>query len=85
MWFQVIFMMIYACDLHTISTKAAAVSTKPKSSVIEIPNWGKVQGYQDQLAGKTVSVYLGIPYAKPPTGRLRFASEYTYSSTMLVL
>ena len=49
---------------------------KPKSLVIDIAKWGKVQGYQDELDGKNISVYLGIPYAQPPVGKLRFNGEY---------
>ena len=52
-----------------------ALVHKPTSPVIDITEWGKVQGYQDLFAGRSVSVYLGIPYAKPPTGNLRLAGE----------
>ena len=48
---------------------------KPKSVVVEIPSWGKVEGYKDKLDGKNISVYLGIPYAQPPVGKLRFSGK----------
>ena len=54
-----------------ILTKASSDS-KPKSATVEIPSWGKVEGYKDELDGKNISVYLGIPYAQPPVGKLRF-------------
>ena len=57
--------------LDLVFTTAA----KPRSAVIDILRWGKVQGYQDQLAGRNISVYLGIPYAQPPVGKLRFAGQ----------
>ena len=43
-----------------------------KSSVVEIST-GKVQGVVDlSRAGHAFEAFMGIPYAKPPVGRLRF-------------
>jgi len=35
-------------------------------------NLGKLSGIKDYQNGKTVHVYLGVPYAEPPIGELRF-------------
>ncbi|XP_023930957.1 uncharacterized protein LOC106152694 [Lingula anatina] len=34
---------------------------------------GTIRGFSKTLNGKTVNEYLGIPFAKPPVGNLRFA------------
>ena len=33
---------------------------------------GNVRGYSRQVLGHKVYRFLGIPYARPPTGRARF-------------
>ncbi|XP_077983791.1 uncharacterized protein LOC144438580 [Glandiceps talaboti] len=46
--------------------------------------YGKVTGFtvksHDALGGKNVDVFLGIPYAKPPTGSRRFRAPQTTDS-----
>ena len=43
------------------------------SPIVNITNWGMARGYQYNLLGKPVNVFLGIPFARPPTHNLRFA------------
>ena len=35
-------------------------------------NYGRVRGLRENVNGKYVDSFLGIPYAKPPVGDLRF-------------
>ncbi|KAK8776331.1 hypothetical protein V5799_030326 [Amblyomma americanum] len=42
-----------------------------ESPVVSIKN-GDVQGRAVEVLGKTVEVYMGIPFARPPVGNLRF-------------
>ena len=35
-------------------------------------NYGRVRGMRENVNGKYVDSFLGIPYAKPPVGDLRF-------------
>jgi carboxylesterase type B len=41
------------------------------SPVVET-NYGRVRGRNFHFGQHSVSAFLGIPYAKPPTGPLRF-------------
>lgn len=54
------------------STWALAV---PKEKVSRNTSYGEIQGYVGEvLPGKFVEYYLGVPYAAPPIGDLRFAN-----------
>lgn len=44
----------------------------PDDSVVVTTRSGKVLGYKVKELSTTVSVFLGIPYARPPVGSLRF-------------
>ena len=39
---------------------------------MDVEDFGRVTGRQQTVAGKTVDCFLGIPFAKAPTGDLRF-------------
>ena len=68
------FLIIYAVILLSAKPgheykSAVNNSTNPKTDIIEL-NDGKIQGiYNDDLS---VEVYAGIPFAKPPVGKLRW-------------
>jgi len=39
---------------------------------VDVENFGRVIGKQEEAVGKIVDCFLGIPFAKPPIGNLRF-------------
>ncbi|XP_064639370.1 acetylcholinesterase-like isoform X2 [Lineus longissimus] len=54
--------IILLCILQTIWTKDPTATTEK----------GRVRGVSYNVLGKTVDAYLGIPFAQPPLGGLRF-------------
>jgi len=48
-----------------------AVSTQQESKIVET-KYGQIQGQTIEFLGNKLNAYLGIPYAKPPVGELRF-------------
>ena len=49
-------------ELITRSSALISVETK----------LGTVIGYKQEVRNRTISVFYGLPYAEPPTGKLRF-------------
>ena len=46
--------------------------------------YGNIQGFEFKAErGSEAEVFLGIPFAKPPIGELRFEVCYEYKTTML--
>ena len=45
-----------------------------QTPVLVSTQYGDVEGNQTVLSGHTISRFLGIPFAKPPVGHLRFMS-----------
>ena len=62
-----------------------AVSSRERWTVGQIvqTSSGPVQGHAASNAGE-VSEYLGIPYAKPPIGELRFQPPIPFNGTQIV-
>lgn len=46
--------------------------TSEKNGVVVTTKWGKIRGFKEQVFGRDISTFLGIPYATPPVGSLRF-------------
>uniref|UniRef100_G3W685 Carboxylic ester hydrolase n=1 Tax=Sarcophilus harrisii TaxID=9305 RepID=G3W685_SARHA len=40
---------------------------------VAVTKYGVLLGKQTRVEGKAVNIYLGVPFAKPPVGKLRFA------------
>ncbi|AXA34200.1 carboxylesterase family protein [Francisella adeliensis] len=55
-----------------LSTTAQAKPDCDKSSEIISTNSGKLCGIQQQRSSQTAEAYLGVPFAKPPVGKLRW-------------
>ncbi|XP_017917494.1 PREDICTED: liver carboxylesterase isoform X3 [Capra hircus] len=67
-------MWLFALVLTSISTLTAWAGLPPSSPVVDTAQ-GRVLGKHVSLKGfaQPVAVFLGIPFAKPPLGSLRFA------------
>lgn len=65
---HVVFVVAVECVCFALLPKTRAHNAAP---VIQIGS-GLVSGLQFELEGKIVDAYLGIPYAQPPVGELRF-------------
>jgi len=72
--FHVIGLFVTVCTLFVSQLTRAELDEKQSSPVVQI-NSGAVVGKIENLPhGKSVYEYLGIPYAEPPVGELRFAA-----------
>lgn len=58
--------------IHTLLSMVSVLWYKlGESPIVEIP-LGKIQGVRSYLNNEPVKMFLGVPYAKPPVGSLRF-------------
>ena len=57
--------------------------TETKYAVLNITGIGQISGTRSTVDGKQVDAFLGIPFAKPPTGSLRFAAPVYTDLTSL--
>ena len=72
--FIVLIVVALAVPTAAVGDKVVAFNTKKKEDIIVETKEGKVRGVRYFLPtlAKSVIAYLGIPYAKPPTGHRRF-------------
>lgn len=78
-------MKLFTLVPHCCLTTASALLNAEDISAWEIgqavnTTSGSVQGHAASIAN-TVSEYLGIPFAKPTVGNLRFAAPVAYTGT----
>lgn len=66
--------MSHIYEIITILTLILVFTSSVFSSLIVNTNGGKIRGFESNsiLDGKKYYSFLGIPYAKPPLGDLRF-------------
>ena len=69
-------MSIFFLSLFRMTYNGVLIVLSCLSSVLHAQevetNAGRVQGYSEEIDGSTLDIYLGIPYARPPVGELRF-------------
>lgn len=57
------------------SLMSSVANSEEKTYIMRQTNYGVIKGYVDKIrVGKEVEKYLGVPYAQPPIGDLRFES-----------
>ena len=66
--------MVYAAPTSQQITRAELSYEKPRCPVVQTESGAVVGKIETLPHGKTVYKYLGIPYAEPPVGKLRFAA-----------
>uniref|UniRef100_A0A914HHN0 Acetylcholinesterase n=1 Tax=Globodera rostochiensis TaxID=31243 RepID=A0A914HHN0_GLORO len=63
---------------HRLGAETAPAASATTTVLVDEPplvvtKLGKIRGFNQKFGGKTVHTFLGIPYARKPTGALRFA------------
>ena len=72
--FRVPGIIVICAVLYASKLTRAELDESKRAPVVKIES-GRVEGKIENLPhGKTVHEYLGIPYAEPPVGELRFAA-----------
>ena len=56
-----------AYNVHAQATRYLNVSTRS----------GKLRGFRETVLGHDVDIFLGVPFARPPVGELRFRRPQT--------
>lgn len=46
--------------------------------IVRVSDWAQVKGVESRRFGRTIYKFLGVPYAQPPIGSLRFAEPVEY-------
>lgn len=59
-------------ELHPALLDPDDPDADPAESLVVSTHSGQVRGYRQHVMGEELHVFLGIPYAKPPLGELRF-------------
>lgn len=71
--------LVYGSALASNSAEARQTNFKTVNTTS-----GPVAGHASSNASAGVSEYLGIPYAKPPVGDLRFAPPEKFEGTSII-
>ncbi|XP_064645323.1 acetylcholinesterase-like [Lineus longissimus] len=81
---EALLIVILGC-LHVISPHVtqgeiqySVLTASINNDVIVRTKSGTVRGFKQEVSGRTVETYLGIPYAKPPVGKQRFRRPEPY-------
>jgi len=69
--------VVSAFDFRSLSSRQTTIKTVNTTS-------GLVSGHASSNASAQVSEYLGIPYAEPPVGDLRFAPPVRYNGNSAI-
>lgn len=73
------------CSWPVIVLWSSAVLVSGRHLVERDTSYGKVRGFVEKLkTGQKVEKYLGVPYAKPPVGELRFEVSFCGAQKMSV-
>lgn len=59
---RILWLLLTCAMTHMLPTETTRVATDN----------GKVEGFREEILDKTVDIFYGIPFAKPPVGNLRF-------------
>ncbi|XP_053148718.1 cholinesterase-like [Hemicordylus capensis] len=72
--------LFYFCLLFSLATSSAA-----ENDAVVVTSSGPVKGKRLLVDSGTVTAYLGIPYAEPPLGKLRFQKPHPHQPWSQVL
>ena len=72
--FRALCMRVTCAVLFTMKFTVTGLGDKELSSVVQTKSGAVVGKIETLPHGKSVHEYLGIPYAEPPVGELRFAA-----------
>jgi len=67
-------MLIWCFDILVVMVAVCPLS---RARIVKTLN-GDIEGFSDVIDGVTVDIFLGIPFAKPPIGDLRFRYLFNF-------